>query len=187
MDKVILVNKNNSIKEEDIKDITFVEVNDIDGVFVKVEKETYDSYLKLKDFLASKDINIGISSAYRSFLHQQRVFNDFISRYGIDYASSVVAPVGTSEHHTGLALDIDIKVNGIFLSNNNDLMKYEYIYLEIHKYLSNFGFILRYPKNKENITGYSYEPWHIRYVGTKVADYIYKNDLTLEEYFDKFK
>lgn len=58
----------------------------------------------------------------------------------------------------------------------------EKIYLEIHKHLNKFGFILRYPKEKEEITGYNYEPWHIRYVGKEAADIIYKNNLTLEEY-----
>lgn len=85
------------------------------------------------------------------------------------------------EHHTGLANDISIKVDDAFLVDNNDLTKNEIIYLGIHKHLSKFDFILRYPKGKEKITGYPYEPWHIRYVGVSVAKKIYDENLTLEE------
>ena len=55
--------------------------------------------------------------------------------------------------------------------------------MNIHKYLKDFGFILRYPKNKENITGYMYEPWHYRYVGLDIAKYIYENNITYDEYY----
>ena len=61
-------------------------------------------------------------------------------------------------------------------------MQQSNIYLEIHKHLSEYGFILRYPKGKENITGYNYEPWHIRFVGEDIASYIYNKKITLEEY-----
>ena len=105
-------------------------------------------------------------------------------KYGKDYVNKYVAPIKTSEHHTGLALDIALVIDGKKYYENDDLFKYEDIYLEIHKHLSEFGFILRYPKYKVKITGYDYEPWHIRYVGMK-AEEIYKNNLTLEEYIGK--
>ena len=71
--------------------------------------------------------------------------------------------------------------------DSDELFNKEDIYLVIHKYLHKFGFILRYPKDKEDITGYNYEPWHIRYVGKEVASIIYNNNITLEEYVLKYK
>ena len=93
-----------------------------------------------------------------------------------------MAPIRTSEHHTGLALDLVLLVEEDENLAEGDLPLKERLYREIHKHLSDYGFILRYPVGKESITGYNYEPWHIRYVGRKVANYIYHNGLTLEEY-----
>ena len=182
--RLILVNKEHKIEKDFIDKVTLIKVKDVNDEDILVEKETYEAYLDLKDFLNNMNIIIGISSGYRSLDHQQRVYNDFVERYGIDYAKKVVAPVGCSEHHTGLAIDIDIFVDGNFLTSNIDLMEHEDIYLEIHKHLYKFGFILRYMKEKENITGYPYEPWHLRYIGDLACD-IYNNNLTLEEYLEK--
>lgn len=183
----ILVNKENLIPDDYINTINLVEVLDANGKKVKVEEKTYEAYMKLKEFLETKNIIVGITSAYRSLKDQEDVYHDFVNRYGEDYASKFVAPVGASEHHTGLAVDIDIKVDGAFLDSNVEMVRCEPIYLQIHKYLKDFGFILRFPKNKENITGYPYEAWHIRYVGKDIAEEIYDNDLTLEEYVEKHK
>jgi D-alanyl-D-alanine carboxypeptidase len=106
-----------------------------------------------------------------------------MNKYGIDYAEEVVAMPGTSEHHTGQALDLVINVDGKWIEENEDSMKHLDIYKKIHKVLKHFGFILRYPEGKEDITGYPYEPWHIRYVGEDIAMNI--GDLTLEEYLEK--
>ena len=182
--RLILVNKEHKIEKDFIEKVTLIKVKDVNDEDILVEKETYEAYLDLKDFLNNMNIIIGISSGYRSLNHQQRVYNDFVERYGIDYAKKVVAPVGCSEHHTGLAIDIDIFVDGNFLTSNIDLMEHEDIYLEIHKHLHKFGFILRYMKEKENITGYPYEPWHLRYIGDLASD-IYNNNLALEEYLKK--
>ena len=183
MNKQVLVNKNNRISDNFLDNVNLIEVKDVNDKTILVEEETYEAYLCLKDFLEHKNIIIGISSGYRSLEHQQRVYDDFVERYGIDYAKSVVAPVGCSEHHTGLAIDIDLCIDGRFLVSNIDLMQHEDVYLEIHKYLHNFGFILRYMKGKEDITGYPYEPWHLRYVG-EIAEDIYLSNLTLEEYLE---
>ena len=182
--RLVLVNKDNKIEDNFIEKVNLIKVKDVNDEEILVEKETYEAYIDLRDFLYNKNIIIGLSSGYRSLEHQQRVYNNFVERYGLDYAKKVVAPVGCSEHHTGLAIDIDISVDGNFLSSNIDLMEHEDVYLEIHKYLHKFGFILRYMKGKEDITGYPYEPWHLRYVGNIAPD-IYLSNLTLEEYFEK--
>lgn len=182
----VLVNKENKIKDSFLSKIELITTKDVDGIDVQVEKETYKAYLELKEFLATKNVVIGIASAYRSKEYQQEVYDEFVEKYGKDYADKVVAPVGCSEHHTGLAIDINIKINGAWPSDNNELMEQENHYKAIHKYLSDYGFILRYPEGKEDITGYPYEPWHIRYTGKTVAKIIESNNYTLEEYLKNY-
>ena len=182
----VLVNKENKIKDKFLSRIELITTKDVDDLDVQVEKETYSAYLKLKEFLATKNVIIGIASAYRSEEYQQEIYDGYVKEYGKAYADKVVAPVGCSEHHTGLAIDINIKVNGAWASNNNELMKQVEHYKAIHKYLADYGFILRYPEEKEDITGYPYEPWHIRYTGKTVAKIIEKENYTLEEYLSNY-
>lgn len=186
MAKLLLVNKQNKLKESYYKKVTFCNVKNILNDEIKIETETYQAYLELLEFLKTKNIDIGIVSAYRSFEEQQKVYEEFIELYGQDYADKVVAPVGTSEHHTGLAIDITINIDGQYLEANTISPEEEKIFREIHKYLKDYGFILRYPEGKEDITGYPYEPWHIRYVGKFIARIIYENNYTLEEYLTNY-
>ena len=186
MYKTILVNKQNKIKESYLKKIKLINTKDINNKDVLIEKETYENYLKLKDFLKEKNIEIGISSAYRSIEDQEKIYNEFLEKYGEKYTKTHVAVPYTSEHHTGLCLDINVKVNGCFPKDNYELEEQKEYYESIYKYLKDFGFILRYPKNKEDITGVLYEPWHIRYVGVVPASIIMNNNWTLEEYLKEF-
>ena len=186
MNYLTLVNKENPIKGRYFSNLELVEYFDVLNENIQVEKKALEAYLQLKEFLETKNIEIGMDSSYRTLEEQQKIIDEFTIKYGEDYVKQYVAPIGTSEHHTGLAIDLSFKINGEFLIENDDLMANEDIFLEIHKYLKDFGFILRYPKGKEDVTGYSYEPWHIRYVGKVVANIIYENDLTLEEYLTNF-
>lgn len=186
MNYLILVNKSNLIDSNFGDCIDLVECEDVLAKTISVEKTTYNAYIKLKEFLKAKNILIELDSAYRSIEEQQAIIDDYTLKYGIDYVNKYVAPIKTSEHHTGLALDLALIVNGKKIIENDELFIHENVYLEIHKYLCDFGFILRYPKGKENITGYNYEPWHIRYVGIENAKYIYSNSLTLEEYLVQY-
>lgn len=187
MNRAVLVNKDHKIKDNYLKNITLISIRDINEREVLVEKETYQSFLNLQSFLEKKNIFIGVSSAYRSIAYQETITLNFLKKYGKEYTEKVVAKPGYSEHHTGLAIDLDIKVNGEWLPDNNALMENEQIYQSFYQYLADYGFILRYPKNKENITGYPYEPWHIRYVGKIIAKIIYEHDWTLEEYLENFQ
>lgn len=182
----VLVNKEHKIKENYLSKIELITIKNIDNEDIQIEKETYNAYQKLEKFLKTKNIIIGISSAYRSKEYQQEIYDSFVKDYGKDYADKFVAPVGCSEHHTGLAIDINIKVNGAWPKDNYELMKQENMFKTIHKYLSTYGFILRYPDEKEDITGYPYEPWHIRYTGEIVAKIIESNNYTLEEYLKNY-
>ncbi len=120
------------------------------------------------------------NSGHRSLEYQERVMDYYIKLEGLEKAKRRVAAPGTSEHHTGLAIDLILFYNGQLLKDLNQALKtIIFIYNNAHKY----GFILRYPKDKECITGYPYEPWHFRYVGIKLATYLYENSMTLEEYY----
>ena len=182
----ILVNKNNEIKDSYFNKIELVETKNIENEIIKVEEKTYEAYKELKKFLETKNIFIELDSGYRSIETQQDIIDEFTKKYGTDYVDKYVAPIRVSEHHTGLALDLALIVNNEKITENEDLFNNEEIFLEIHKYLKDFGFILRYPKGKEKITGYNYEPWHIRYIGKIPAKIIYDNNLCLEEYLSDF-
>ena len=186
MNYLTLVNKENPIKEKYFNNLELVDYFDALGNKIQIENSTLEAYLKLKEFLETKNIYIEIDSSYRTLEEQQKIIDEYKIKYGEDYVKQYVAPIRTSEHHTGLAIDLCIKVNNVLLTENKDLMKNENIFLEIHKYLNEFGFILRYPKHKEQVTMYSYEPWHIRYVGNIPAKIMYENNLTLEEYLSDF-
>ncbi len=186
MTKTVLVNKDHKIKDSYLKRVNLIPIIDIDGEDQLIEEETYQKFLELKEYLSTKNIKIAIDSAYRSPKRQQELYQEFCIKYGTDYADSTVAAVGTSEHHTGLAIDLTLITPTGVLNDNIEHEKYRNTYKEIHKVLHKFGFILRYPEGKENITGYHYEPWHIRYVGDFVAPIIYENNYTLEEYLTNY-
>ena len=185
VDYLVLVNKDNKISDDFIDEVELVDVIGDDGEVMQLEKKTCEAYWKLHDALLKDGIEIGVDSAYRSIDQQKQVMSDFIEEYGEEYAKKIVAEPGTSEHHTGMAVDIVPKVNGEWVIENEDMMKETEIFAKIHARLPEFGFILRYPKGKEDITRQDYEPWHLRYVGVKAAKEIYDKQITLEEYLGK--
>ncbi|GAA0122960.1 MAG: M15 family metallopeptidase [Clostridium argentinense] len=123
-------------------------------------------------------INLYALSGYRSYKTQKKTYEERVERQGQQLADSFVARPGYSEHNTGLSMDI---TNKDFSTSFETTA--EGIWLKDNCY--KFGFIIRYPKGKEDITGYSYEPWHIRYVGKVVAETISTQNITLEEYLNK--
>lgn len=131
-------------------------------------------------------------SGYRSYSLQSSLYNNEISYnrslgYGdrsATLAGQVVAPPGASEHQTGMAIDISTAETGYTLEEDfGDTRVGKWLAANCWKY----GFILRYPKGKTDITGYIFEPWHFRYIGVPHAEYMHKNGLTLEEYYDLLK
>lgn len=125
--------------------------------------------------------NIGltlyINSPYRSYNTQKYLYNNYGLKDGYTLADTYSARPGFSEHQTGYAIDVTSK------STNFSNFEYssEYKWLEDNAY--KYGFILRYPKGKEYITGYQYEPWHYRYVGKGLANKIKELNITFEEYY----
>ncbi len=137
--------------------------------------EVYDAYIEMKKDAQNEGLNIWIQSGYRSYNYQKELFDSYVSRDGVEKSEKYSAKPGYSEHQTGYAFDLNTiddsfanTKEGIWINNN------------AYKY----GFILRYPKNKEEITGYKYESWHLRYVGKDLAKILYNNGnwITLEEY-----
>ncbi len=181
-----LVNKENRLKDNIIDKYNLVSVKNELDEDVKIEETTYNSFIKLKEFLEEKNIFIDIDDSYRTIDMQKDIYDHYKELKGQDYCNKYVAVPGYSEHHTGLAIDIMLKIEGEYLREDLDLLKYSDIFKVIHENLYKYGFILRYPKDKENITEYNYEPWHIRYVGEIPAKMIYDNNLCLEEYLTSF-
>ncbi|WP_026694929.1 M15 family metallopeptidase [Peribacillus kribbensis] len=123
-------------------------------------------------------------SGYRSYDRQVALLNAEIEQVGKQQAEQAVAVPGTSEHQTGLSMDISSKSANLLLEQTFK-EKPEGKWLADHAHL--YGFIMRYPKGKEGITGYEYEPWHYRYVGKKTAKIIHDKGYTLEEFFKVVK
>ena len=133
--------------------------------------------------------DIVVTSGYRSYSYQQSLFNTYIGQemaahpdwteaQAREMVLTYSAAPGTSEHHTGNAIDL-ISTNHVSLDETfAQNPAYEWLQNNAHR----FGFILRYPADKTDITGYSYEPWHYRFVGSKAATEIHERGLTLEEY-----
>lgn len=182
---LVLVNKLNSLPYgwEDV--LETVTVTNSVGDEVEVEKKAYAAYERLKADLEKNDgIYIELDSARRSVAKQQEIMDRFTEQYGADYAAKTVAKPGYSEHHTGIALDLYFRLDGKDVYYNEDMVQYPEIWEKIHAKLADYGFILRYLEGKEHITGYGYEPWHIRYVDdAQIAKEIMsQSGLTLEEY-----
>ncbi len=189
IDYLALVNKCNPLPEGWEDALTTVTITNSVGDEVEVEEKAFEAYEKLRADLEENDgIYIELDSARRSVETQQAILDDFTQRYGAEYAAKTVARPGYSEHHTGLALDLYFKLpnaDGTFTDvyYNEDMVQYPSIWKTIHEKLAGYGFILRYPEEREHITGYGYEPWHIRYIDNPdTAREIMDAGLTLEEY-----
>lgn len=120
-------------------------------------------------------------SSYRSYFYQEELYNYYVRTLGEKKALEASAKPGHSEHQTGLVIDIEGSIGKYSDFETTE----EFIWMKVNAY--KYGFILRYPKNKKNITGFKYEPWHYRYVGKDVAKIIHENNITLEEYHKRLK
>ena len=186
VDYLVLVNKENKLPDDWEQKLEIKIVKNSFGDDVEVEKEACTAYMKLKEALAAENVYIDLDSARRSVAEQQKIWGDFTRKYGEDYTKRYVAAPGYSEHHTGLALDLYLNIDGNDVYENEDMVEYPEIWDKIHEKLAEYGFVLRYLEGKESVTGYGYEPWHIRYVGdAKTAKEITDKGITLEEYLNK--
>ena len=178
---LIIVNKQNFLENDYVPEnlvrpnIPFLE--DCTEEEMQLQKHAAKALERLVN--AAKDYNITFigSSGYRSYQTHVEVYNSYCKKKGKSYTLQYVASPGSSEHQTGLAIDIT-NSSRCFDKNSKDA---KCLADNAYKY----GFILRYLEGKIDITGYNYEPWHIRYVGKKVAKEIYNNSETLEEYLER--
>jgi len=138
-----------------------------------LDPETESAFYTLSEAAAEEGLDIWLASGFRSYDTQDRIYNNYVDSYGQETADTFSARPGHSEHQTGLAIDVNT-IDDSFAGTP------EAIWLEEHAH--EYGFIIRYPKGKESITGYKYEPWHIRYLGVEKAEEVYKSGLTLEEF-----
>ncbi|MGJ7910736.1 M15 family metallopeptidase [Neobacillus sp. LXY-1] len=181
----VLVNKLNMLPEQySPSDLVYP---DIPFIFEKksskreMRQEAAQAIEKL--FASAKKDGVPLLgvSAYRSHTAQKTLFNYYVNRDGIKAAQTYSALPGTSEHETGLAIDVTGS-DGKCAAENCFGSTKEAKWLARHA--AEYGFIIRYPKGKETITGYQYEPWHLRYVGKTIAQKITARGITLEEYYN---
>ena len=178
MDYEILVNKENPLNKTYIPDDLVNSCSKYKDSIL-VNKKLLENFNKMKEDAKLFGYDIDIMSGYRDYLYQEEIYNKLVLEKGIAYAFRSIAPAGCSEHQTGLAIDICVyKGDKCYIENDiQDMDECKWLLDNAYKY----GFILRYPYGLEDKTGYNYEPWHYRYVG-KIAPYIYKNKLILEDY-----
>ena len=195
-DYLVLVNKQNKLPEDwesviELEDATNtipegVELSEENGYLAtdvfRVEKKALEAFRALQADLEQNGIIILLDSTYRSVARQEELWQEFEEKYGLEYTQNTVAEPGTSEHHTGLAIDVCIIKDGAVINENADMIEEREIFSEIHAKLADYGFILRFPEGGKEITGYDYEPWHFRYVGVEAAQEIAEQGVTLEEY-----
>ncbi len=148
-----------------------------DGKQYLLEKEAYENFVKMSDAAKKEGVSIRAVSAYRTEDYQRRLYNKKIKTLGKDNVDNYSARAGFSEHQTGLAVDINTTKTSF---ENTNVFKW------LQKHAHEYGYILRYPKGKKWITGYEYEPWHYRYVGSAAAKIIYQEGSTYEQYYAKY-
>ncbi len=152
----------------------------VDGPW-QLQRECAQALVALCDAARQAGHELYLKSAYRSYYKQAVMYENRIEKYGYD--DGWVTKPGASDHQTGLGCDV-VPKSWTDRGMNEDMAKEEETqWMAAH--CAQFGFILRYPKDKEEITKINYEPWHLRYVGVEVAEYIMRNGLCLEEFHDQ--
>ena len=170
----ILVNKYNYLKEDYIPE-NLEKLDKYSSRTIYLVKEAKDNFIKMCDQAKKENLSIRAISGYRDYNYQKALYDSYTQK-DKENVDKYSAKPGYSEHQTGLAVDVDnIKTNYESFENTK-----EFKWMQENSY--KYGFILRYPKGKENITGYNYESWHYRYVGKKITKILKKKNLTLEEY-----
>lgn len=171
IDDVIVVNKTYNLPSNFAPN-NLVTING----YIKIVDYVKDAFNELVSDSKALGLNIYASSGYRSYSDQNYIYNNYVRWDGQENADTYSARAGHSEHQTGLAIDVNTVDSSFDGTSESNWLKDN-----CYKY----GFIIRYPEGKDNITGYMYEPWHIRYVGAELANILYNNGnwVTIEEYF----
>ncbi len=182
---LILVNKQHAVDEayapEDLTSVKyFASDRSEQGRYMRAEAA--EQFHQLVEGAKEDGFELAMTTAYRSYAFQNTLYTNYVNRYGQAEADTFSAKPGQSEHQTGLAVDVSSPVVQYRLTSElGDTEEGKWMAEHAHEY----GFILRFPKGKEEVTGYQYEPWHLRYVGQPAADEIYEQEITLEEYLEQ--
>lgn len=177
LDVTTLVNKYNKLPDNyEIDDLVTLD-KEYSSRGEKIREIAYKDLKIMFDKAREDGINLNVISGYRTSEKQNTLFNNSVKKNGIEHALMYSAKMGHSEHQLGLAIDINTTQESF--KNTN-----EYKWLKNNSY--KYGFIERYKENKENITGFAYEPWHYRYIGIDNATKVFTENITYEEYVIKF-
>lgn len=181
----VLVNRQYLLKKDDVPvDLVKVKIPfapDTEEYKQKMRAEAAKWVHRLFQRAEAEGIELFGVSGYRSYERQEQIYQESLQNKGREHTEKYIAPPGGSEHQTGLALDIsskrmDYQLETEFASTAEGKW--------LRSYAPLYGFVLRYPEKKQEITGYAYEPWHIRYVTKPLAFYLTKTERTLEEYHE---
>ncbi len=181
----VLVNKEHALEEDYVPEqLVYPDIPFADYSFYEKRKmDVYAAVWLEKLFAAAREDGISLAgvSGYRSYATQTAVYQNKVSSNGQAYADMYSARPGNSEHQTGYAIDVSgASVGYALYTSFGESMEGKWLAEHAHKY----GYIIRYQEDKTEITGYAYEPWHIRFVGKKLAKYLHRHNLTMEEYYD---
>ncbi len=157
----------------------------VTGIYARdnaqLNSTAYENFIKMADDARKEGLTLKITTGYRSYNFQATLYNNYVKIDGVKEADTYSARPGYSEHQLGYSAD---------LTNDKNVSFSEFEYTDEYNWLKNncykYGFIMRYPKDKEYLTGYIFEAWHYRYVGVDIATYIYENNITYEEYYEFF-
>lgn len=175
----MLVNKYRSLPENyEPENLTTIDINYATDETQKATKETVDAFLEMAKDAEKQNLHMIANSSYRSYQEQKDIYDLYEKKYGGQYAKEYAALPGFSEHQTGYVIDIANKNHQIFDGTG----EFQWLKKNAYKY----GFILRYPQDKEKITGYAYESWHYRYVGRELAKKVVDSGLTYDEYYTRY-
>ena len=177
-EKLLLVNKYSKLSENyEPTDLVDISNQYSYGENQKLRSEAYEWYITMYNMAKNEGIKIIVNSSYRSYKDQDETYNYYLNNYSQEYTDAYAARPGYSEHQTGLAVDV------IAPGYNRDTFDQSEAYKWLENNAYKYGFILRYPKGKEKITGFNYEPWHYRYVGQEAAKKIHEENITYDEYY----
>ena len=173
----MLVNKHRSLSKDFTPDnLVKISLDDASESGMKCNKTALEAFTKMRKDAEKEGYEIIINSAYRSYQEQVDLSNLYLKSYGQSYVDKYLAKPGYSEHQTGLGFDIGSRKVNVFANSK------EYVWMQENAY--KYGFIQRFTKRDEDITGFNSEPWHYRYVGVEIAKYIYEhNNMSFEEYW----
>jgi D-alanyl-D-alanine carboxypeptidase len=177
----IIINKTVTLSSDYVpEDLVVPNVNHTAGSKKKMRKEAAEALENLFGAASQQGYSLLAGSGFRNYSTQQGLYNNYVAQYGKIAADSFSSKPGQSEHQLGLTMDYTSKRFGNYITGKiADTSEGKWVTHNAYR----FGFIIRYPLGKEHITGYKFEPWHIRYVGIELATEIYFSGKTMEEYY----